>query len=160
MTIFTHLLSTKYSICSLSVFCGWVFMAYGAKWQRCRIFYSASPKWWAILTVYLLILKPTSLLLALFTRQWREPGMNSTSLQNAGQWIGYLERCLILTFILVGFNEAIGFLLAAKSIFRFGELSKGQEIKTTEYVLIGTLASFTIAILTGLVLRTFLSAYT
>ena len=120
----------------------------------------ASPKWWAILTVYLLILKPTSLLLALFTRQWREPGMNSTSLQNAGQWIGYLERCLILTFILVGFNEAIGFLLAAKSIFRFGELSKGQEIKTTEYVLIGTLASFTIAILTGLVLRTFLSAYT
>ena len=93
----------------------------------------ASPKWWAILTVYLLILKPTSLLLALFTRQWRELGMNSTSLQNAGQWIGYLERCLILTFILVGFNEAIGFLLAAKSIFRFGELSKGQEIKTTEY---------------------------
>ena len=119
-----------------------------------------SPKWWAILTAYLLILKPTSLLLALFTQQWREPGMNSTSLQNAGQWIGYLERCLILTFILVGFNEAIGFLLAAKSIFRFGELSKGQEIKTTEYVLIGTLASFTIAILTGLVLRTFLSAYT
>lgn len=119
-----------------------------------------SPKWWAILTAYLLILKPTSLLLALFTQQWREPGMNSTSLQNAGQWIGYLERCLILTFILVGFNEAIGFLLAAKSIFRFRELSKGQEIKTTEYVLIGTLASFTIAILTGLVLRTFLSAYT
>ena len=110
----------------------------------------ASPKWWAILTVYLLILKPTSLLLALFTRQWRELGMNSTSLQNAGQWIGYLERCLILTFILVGFNEAIGFLLAAKSIFRFGELSKGQEIKTTEYVLIGTLASFTIAILRDL----------
>ena len=87
----------------------------------------ASPKWWAILTAYLLILKPTSLLLALFTRQWREPGMNSASLQNAGQWIGYLERCLILTFILVGFNEAIGFLLAAKSIFRFGELSKGNK---------------------------------
>lgn len=42
--------------------------------------------------------------------------------------------------------------LAAKSIFRFGELSKSKEIKTTEYVLIGTLASFTIAILTGLIL--------
>lgn len=35
-------------------------------------------------------------------------------------------------------------------IFRFGELSKAQEIKTTEYVLIGTLASFTIAIIIGL----------
>ena len=44
-------------------------------------------------------------------------------------------------------NMAI--LLAAKSISRFGELSKAQEIKTTEYVLIGTLASFTIAILIG-----------
>lgn len=40
-------------------------------------------------------------------------------------------------------------LLAAKSVFRFGELSKPQDIKTTEYVLIGTLASFTVAILVG-----------
>ena len=40
-------------------------------------------------------------------------------------------------------------LLAAKSVFRFGELSKAQDIKTTEYVLIGTLASFTVAILVG-----------
>ena len=116
----------------------------------------SSTKYWAILTAYLLILKPTSLLLALFTRQWREPNMNTTSLQNAGQWIGYLERFLILTFILAGYTEAIGFLLAAKSIFRFGELSKGLEIKNTEYVLIGTLASFTIAIFVGLGLRAFL----
>lgn len=69
---------------------------------------------------------------------------------NAGKWIGYFERILILTFILTGTTEGIGFLLAAKSIFRFGELSKAQEIKTTEYVLIGTLASFTIAIIIGL----------
>ena len=40
-------------------------------------------------------------------------------------------------------------LLAAKSVFRFGELNKAQDIKTTEYVLIGTLASFTVAILVG-----------
>ena len=31
----------------------------------------------------------------------------------------------------------------------YGELNKAQEIKTTEYVLIGTFASFTIAILIG-----------
>ena len=60
---------------------------------------------------------------------------------------------MIITFILIGKIEAIGFLLAAKSIFRFGELSKSKEIKTTEYVLIGTLASFTIAIIIGLIMN-------
>jgi len=42
-------------------------------------------------------------------------------------------------------------LLAAKSIFRYGSLSKAKEIKTTEYVLVGTFASFAIAILVGVV---------
>ncbi len=47
--------------------------------------------------------------------------------------------------------EGIGFLLAAKSVFRFGELTKAKEVKITEYVMIGTLSSFTIAILLGAV---------
>jgi hypothetical protein len=51
--------------------------------------------------------------------------------------------------MLVGCMEGIGFLLAAKSIFRFGELTKPREVKITEYVMIGTLSSFTIAILLG-----------
>lgn len=110
-------------------------------------------KCWSVLIAYLLVLKPSSIFLGLFTKRWRNDGIASESLQNAGQWIGYLERVLILTFILVGQVEGIGFLLAAKSIFRFGELSKSKEIKTTEYVLIGTLASFTVAILIGLTLN-------
>jgi hypothetical protein len=57
---------------------------------------------------------------------------------------------LILTFVLIGSFEGVGFLLAAKSVFRFGELSKAKEIRTTEYVLIGTLASFAIAVLIGI----------
>ena len=77
--------------------------------------------------------------------------MGTQSLPNAGKWIGYIERVFILTFVFVGSFEEIGFLLPAKSVFRFGELSKAKEIRTTEYVLIGTLASFTIAILTGIV---------
>lgn len=110
-------------------------------------------KCWIYLIGYLLILKPASIFLGLFTKRWREKGNVSESLQNAGQWIGYLERILIITFILIGKIEAIGFLLAAKSIFRFGELNKSKEIKTTEYVLIGTLASFTIAIIIGLIMN-------
>ncbi len=108
-----------------------------------------SLKVWTIVTAYLLILKPASVFLSLFIKKWTPSETTEESLPNAGKWIGYFERILILTFILTGNAEGIGFLLAAKSIFRFGELSKAQEIKTTEYVLIGTLASFTIAILIG-----------
>ncbi len=78
--------------------------------------------------------------------------INKYSLKDAGKRIGYFERFLVLTFIITGYHEAIGFLLAAKSIFRFGELRDKNEIKFTEYVLVGTLASFTMAIINGVVL--------
>lgn len=108
-------------------------------------------KVWFIGMAYILMLKPSSILLSLFLDKWTPASPNTQSLPNAGQWIGYIERILILTFVLIGSIEGVGFLLAAKSVFRFGELNKAKEIRTTEYVLIGTLASFTIAILTGLV---------
>lgn len=111
---------------------------------------------WIVITAYLLILKPTSVFLSLFIKRWTPSETTENSLPNAGEWIGYFERILILTFILTGTPESIGFLLAAKSIFRFGELSKAQEIKTTEYVMIGTLASFTIAILIGFAILQFI----
>ena len=98
------------------------------------------------------MLRPSSIFLGLFLKKWTPASTNAQSLPNAGQWIGYIERILILTFVLVGSVEGVGFLLAAKSVFRFGELNKAKEIRTTEYVLIGTFASFTIAILTGIAL--------
>ncbi|MGP1465560.1 DUF3307 domain-containing protein [Prevotella koreensis] len=106
---------------------------------------------WVIIICYLLALKPASILLGTFIAKWTPSNNEKNSLPNAGSWIGYLERILILTFILVGCMEGIGFLLAAKSIFRFGELTKAREVKITEYVMIGTLSSFTIAILLGAV---------
>ena len=109
-----------------------------------------SAKAWLIFMAYMLMLRPSSILLSLFLRQWAPSSANSQSLPKAGQWIGYIERILILTFVLVDSFEGVGFLLAAKSVFRFGELNKAKEIQTTEYVLIGTLASFTIAILIGI----------
>ena len=71
----------------------------------------------------------------------------------AGKWIGYIERVLILASVLTSNIEAVGFLLAAKSVFRFGDLNKAKEIKITEYVLLGTLASFSFALLVALVLN-------
>lgn len=61
-----------------------------------------------------------------------------------------IERLLVFIFIISGNFSAVGFLLTAKSVFRFGDLSKAKNMKLTEYVLIGTLLSFGIAILVGL----------
>lgn len=106
---------------------------------------------WIILTSYLAVLTPTSILVKAFMEynSWIPTNSSLQGLPNAGKWIGYLERILTLTFIFTGNIEGIGFLLAAKSIFRFGELNRSKELKVTEYVLIGTFLSFTIAILTG-----------
>lgn len=106
---------------------------------------------WVILCAYIAILSPSSVLIKSFMdyEGWLLKDPSLQGMPNAGKWIGYLERTLILTFILTSNVEAIGFLLAAKSIFRFGELNKARDIKITEYVLIGTFVSFTIAILIG-----------
>ena len=71
------------------------------------------------------------------------------SLSSAGRFIGILERLFVFYFIVSGQWQAIGFLLAAKSIFRFGDLKESKDRKLTEYILIGTLLSFGIAILTA-----------
>lgn len=71
------------------------------------------------------------------------------SLMNAGKYIGMLERLFVFGFIVSNHFDAIGFLLAAKSIFRFGDLRGANDRKLTEYVLIGTLISFGVAIVTG-----------
>jgi hypothetical protein len=64
-------------------------------------------------------------------------------LQNGETLIGQLERGLIFLFFLAGHPESIGFLLAAKSILRFEESKKAKQ---GEYILIGTLLSFSAAI--------------
>ena len=127
------------------------FSLYGEGIELSRFYALYSAKVWFVGMAYLLMLKPSSILLSMFLKQWTPSSSNSQSLPKAGQWIGYIERILILTFVFVGSFEGVGFLLAAKSVFRFGELNNAKEIRTTEYVLIGTLASFSIAILTGIV---------
>lgn len=72
------------------------------------------------------------------------------SLKNAGKYIGMLERLFVFVFVLTGKWEGIGFLLAAKSVFRFGDLKDSKDRKLTEYILIGTFLSFGIAIAVGM----------
>lgn len=67
------------------------------------------------------------------------------SLPLGGQMIGRLERVMILTLLLANQPDGIGLLIAAKSILRFSEVSGGDR-RASEYVIIGTLASFAWAI--------------
>lgn len=64
----------------------------------------------------------------------------SRGLPEGGLTIGWLERSLIFILILAGQPGAIGFLIAAKSVLRFGTVAEDRA--ASEYVIIGTLASF------------------
>ncbi|MGB1042248.1 MAG: DUF3307 domain-containing protein [Tenacibaculum sp.] len=96
----------------------------------------------------------SSIIIRVIISQWN-PEQNSKekdkSLAKAGKYIGMLERLLIFIFVSIGQWAGVGFLLAAKSVFRFGDLTASNDRKLTEYILIGTLLSFGLAILTGLV---------
>lgn len=106
---------------------------------------------WIIILAYLVILFPVAITIALATNKWQKQLEENDGLKYAGKYIGMTERFLILTFLLLNQYAAIGFLLAAKSVFRFGELKEAKDRKKTEYILIGTLLSFSITIIIGLI---------
>lgn len=103
---------------------------------------------------YLLAYKPLSILIQLLLRpylnQFENPTQDNSGLQTAGEYIGGLERFLVITFVLLGQFAGIGFLLAAKSVFRFGDMRRQTDRKLTEYIMLGTLLSFTFALIIGL----------
>ena len=102
----------------------------------------------------LLAFKPANILILLILETCK---VNVASQENnehgnfhSGELIGWLERGLILVFVVMSQYEAIGFLIAAKSILRFSEASKGDE--KSEYVLTGTLLSLAIALCLGILI--------
>jgi Protein of unknown function (DUF3307) len=103
-------------------------------------------------TAIIFLTKPAATIMGLLIKPWSDaiPNEKEQSLKNAGKYIGILERLLVFVFICSQHFEAVGFLLATKSVFRFGDLKESNERKLTEYILIGTLLSFGIAILIGL----------
>jgi hypothetical protein len=112
-----------------------------------------SPKIWIYVTATLLITVVSSIVMRELMSNWSKAlnDGNEESLNNAGKYIGMLERLFVFVFIITGNWEGIGFLLAAKSVFRFGDLKESKDRKLTEYILIGTLLSFGIAIAVGMI---------
>ena len=114
-----------------------------------------SPSIWIYATALLLITQVAGIAIQVGLSNWSKDLdlSQESSLKNAGKYIGILERLFVFAFVILGKWEAIGFLLAAKSVFRFGDLRKAKDRKLTEYILIGTLLSFGISIGIGILTR-------
>jgi len=108
-----------------------------------------------LLTFILFLTLPVSIIMKTIFMKWDISKLTegNESLKDAGMYIGILERILVFVFVILNHWEAVGFLITAKSVFRFGDLKESKERKLTEYILIGTLISFGIAILTGILFK-------
>ncbi len=104
-------------------------------------------KYLLLIAFYILCLKPANIFIKDVFNVFQISISENNDLPNAGKLIGILERVLVLTFVILNQFEAVGFLIAAKSILRY----KSNEPKKTEYVLIGTMLSFGIAIGLGVI---------
>ncbi|MDP2887783.1 MAG: DUF3307 domain-containing protein [Bacteroidota bacterium] len=103
---------------------------------------------WIYTCGFILITNPLGILTGMFLKSVTKSESNAVQL-NASAWIGIFERILIVIFVTTGQIQAIGFLVAAKSVFRFSEIQQEGNQKA-EYFLLGTLVSFTLAIVVGL----------
>ncbi len=114
---------------------------------------------WLLITLVLFNTFPAAIVIRNLLMHWTRQieNLEDESLQQAGKYIGILERLFVFVFMVTGHLETVGFLIAAKSIFRFGDLTRAKDRKLTEYILIGTLISFGMAILSGLLYLRYLN---
>ena len=68
----------------------------------------------------------------------------------AGRWIGIMERLLIFLLVVGHEAGAAALVVTAKAILRFPEITGDEPHLSAEYVLIGSLASWLLAIAGGL----------
>ncbi len=122
-------------------------------WQWLRFYewivpFGIGTKYIALLVAIIVCWKPANIFIKLMLKHYsvNVPDAHTDTGFNAGALIGDIERWLILAFVIMQRYEALGLLIAAKSIIRFGE----KETAKTEYVLAGTLMSIFIAVMAGL----------
>jgi uncharacterized protein DUF3307 len=115
-----------------------------------------------VVVVYLLVIFVGGYLIRFLTRSLAEsakadgPKESEEQLQNAGLYVGWLERFLILTALLLQSPSAVGLILAVKAIARYPEF---KSVRFAEYVLIGTLLSVSIAYVGALFLAWMLPSH-
>lgn len=121
-------------------------MAYGIQLSqsaRMRILETA--------TIYVAVIFGGGYLIRILTRSFAVPGSDETPAQlaNAGLYVGWIERFLVITSILMQSPVLVGLILTGKSIARFPEF---KEARFAEYFLIGTLLSISLSVLGGVLL--------
>ena len=99
---------------------------------------------------YVFCIVPCSYIIRYATKEMITQDDNG-NVKRGGRLIGIFERIIIFTFVLFHQYEAIGFLITGKSILRFGDTQK----KETEYVLVGTMISYGLAIMAGVAVNLF-----
>lgn len=104
--------------------------------------------WWIAAAIAVLICwKPANIFIKLVLKHYSvNMPQEKDGGFNAGALIGAIERWLILVFVCLQRYDALGLLIAAKSIIRFGD----SQTNKSEYVLAGTLLSIFIAVMAGL----------
>jgi hypothetical protein len=143
----------------------WLWMIEG--WEEIRYWVaSVFPNYRYLLRLlgYIIVVGPVGYLIRFLTDKWAtDLDKSDDGLQDAGMWIGILERTLIITLVFIEQFTAIGFLVAAKSILRLIDKPEPSKVsleeqafssrKHTEYVVIGTFLSFSFALITGLIIN-------
>ena len=98
---------------------------------------------------YAIVIWPVGYIIR-FTLHKLSPEKDNAKFEHGGKLIGQFERIIILTFVLLNQYEAIGFLITGKSIIRF---ARSNEDVKSEYVLVGTMMSYAITILIGVLVN-------
>jgi hypothetical protein len=130
-------------------------MAFAQLFAFAGLIRTAQTKWLAVPIVYIGVIFGGGYLIRDLTRTLAEGVRMQDShelgehLQNAGLYIGWLERFLVVTALLLQSPATVGLILTAKSIARYPEF---KSKRFAEYFLIGTLLSISIAIIGGAVL--------
>lgn len=112
---------------------------------------NAQNQWLIIILAIVLLTYVSGVVMKVFLSKWDLINFEGDALHKAGWYIGVLERLFIFGFVMIDYWAGIGFLIAAKSIFRFSDLTRSKDRKLTEYVLIGTLLSYGIALLIAVI---------
>lgn len=121
--------------------------------------WSQNEKMWIIVLGLTAVTFPASIFTHIILTKWNLIGKEGKkdkrkfSRNESGKWVGIVERLLIYCFIIIGRYEIIGFLIAAKSIFRYQEIKTDDDQRRIEYLITGTMISFCIAIACGLPVR-------
>ncbi len=104
-----------------------------------------------VLVAYVLTTWPAGQLVSWLMRRWATANFpTDEGTQRVGRHIGYVERIIMVTFVLGGHYDAVGLLIAAKSILRVSDERARQQ---TEYILLGTLLSVAAALLLAMATR-------